>query len=301
MQNRLDEKIDQLIDSLCISVPKHLNALYHRVARTHIGWHILVFFVSAGHEISAFLRHFSSDEEMDRFLTSLPKHFFPGLITSNAHNESYVSIRNLLAHGLQFRLLLALLALSSVGVVLSPGRDMAAYALSLSFSFLGAAFYLPYRPLTGKFRQTWVEGKLFSAASFLALLLHWFREYLQYGIASNIFMQGAMMISLILHFSFYLATIAFNRRQHVFLRLMDGLTGMLPALAAAAATSLLPSALGGGNALAALICAFGAWLLFLSDRIDSIRMLGGLDLPYASLTTSLFTMTGYILLLISAW
>ena len=301
MQNRLDEKFDQLIDSLCVAVPKHLNRLYRRIARTHLGWHILAFFSSAGRNAGIFLRHFSSDEEMNRFLSGLPGRFLSETGYHFHRPEEQAHNMGLTARGLRFRLLLVLLALAAFGTVFSPGRDMAAYVLSLAFSFLGCAVSLPYRPLAGNLRQTWVEGRLLSSASFVALLLHWFREYMQYGIASNIFLQGAMMIALILHFSVYLAAIAFNARQHIFLRLLDGLTGILPALAAAAATSLLPAAFGSGETIAVFVCACGAWMLFVSDRIESVRAIGGLSIPYASLTTGILSSAGYVLLLISAW
>ena len=203
--------------------------------------------------------------------------------------------------GLRFRLILALLFLAVLGAVFSPGRRMAACVLSFAFFFLGCAVSLPYRPIAGNLRQTWVEGKILSSAGFTALLLLWFREYLQNGIASNVFLQGTMMIAMLLHFSVYLATIAFNHQQHIFLRLLDGLTGILPALAAAAASCLLPAAFGGGGAAAALGCAMGAWMLFVSDRLESVSALGGMPLPYISLITALLTAAGCFLLLLSAW
>ena len=178
---------------------------------------------------------------------------------------------------------------------------MAAYALSLALGFLASAVSLPYRPISGKLRQIWVEGRILYASSFAVQLFHWFGTYLRDGIASNIFLQSAMLIALILHFSIFLAVIAFNRKQHLFLRLLDALTGILPALAAATATSLLPAALGRGGAASAAARTLGAWLMFASDRLDSAAVLGGLSLPLSNLITGLMTGMGMFLLLVSAW
>ena len=300
MQNRLDEMFDQWIDKLCEGVPAIFRKLYLKVGRTHLGWHILLFFNSLGRKMGDILKIFSSDEEMNRFLSEFPARFIPtvSLIAGNRDQEHDF---HLSARGTRFRMLLALLILSAFGVAFSSGPDMAVCALSLALSFLGSAVSLPYRPISGNLRQIFVEGRILYAASFTVLLGHWFRQYLRNGIASNIFLQSAMLIALILHFSVFLAVIAFNRRQHLFLRLLDGLTGILPALAAAAATSLLPQAISGEGAAAALACALAAWMLFASDRIESLEVLGGITVHFGQIITGALTGAGYFLLLVSAW
>ncbi len=300
MQNRLDEKFDQWIDALCEGVPAFIRKLYQKVGRTHLGWHILLFFNSLGRKTGEILKNFSSDEEMNRFLSGIPGRLLPTVGLGSRGYEQHLGIR-LSVRGTRFRMLLALLVLSAFGVAFSSGADMAICALSLALSFLGSAVSLPYRPISGNLRQIFVEGRILYAASFAVLLSHWFRKYLRNGIASNVFLQSTMLIALILHFSIFLAVIAFNRRQHLFLRLMDGLTGILPALAAAAATSLLPAAISGEGAAAALACALAAWMLFASDRIESAEVLGGITIPLGQLVTGSLTGVGYFLLLVSSW
>ena len=305
MANRLDEKAEKAVDWLCRVVPAAGRKLYARMACNRLGWHILLTVTSVAGFLGAAAGNLRTEEALDRMMSGTYAGFMDRLLALRLTEEGgFLDRLRRFAEsaGLRFCALLFITALSAAGLALSPGREMAALALSALFAWTGEAMILSYRPVAGGLRQTYLWGRLMRALSSTALLVSWFLLYRGQGIASNVLLQSAMLISMGLHLAVYLAAIAFSRRQHWFLRVLDGALGLLPALAMSAAFALLPSALGhGGGGGAALLRALGAAMLFAADRLEAVAEIGLMPVRGERLITALATAAGYYLLLQAVW
>lgn len=203
----------------------------------------------------------------------------------------------------QFPYMLLITVLSLLGVCASGGGDMGYVAASCCLMWLAAAFETQYVPVCGGVRQRYLAVLLLRAAASLALLPMYFFRYLDQGVRVNLLLQSTMLILLFAHAVFYLALVAFNRRQPPLLRTMAGLLGVIPALMAAAAIAFAATQIARPMPLpvVGVIGAVGALLAFAADRLVIITELGGIRLRYTPIWVTSFMEIGYLLILIGAW
>ena len=203
----------------------------------------------------------------------------------------------------RFPFMLMLTILSLLGVCACGGGDMGYVAASCCLMWLAAAFETQYAPVCGGVRQRYLAVLLLRAAASLALLPMYFFRYLDQGVRVNLLLQSTMLILLFAHAVFYLALVAFNRRQPPLLRVMAGLLGVIPALMAAAAIAFAATQIARPMPLpvVGVIGAVGALLTFAADRLVIITELGGIRLRYTPIWVTSFMEIGYLLILIGAW
>ena len=123
------------------------------------------------------------------------------------------------------------------------------------------------------------------------------------GVASNVVLQGLLIVMLGVDLALFFALICFNRRQSRRLRALSGVLGVFPALTASAAAALAVANLAQpvGIAAAALLRALGATGMFLGDRLMAANALGGIRLNDESGWEGLLLGGGLTLRTVGAW
>lgn len=203
----------------------------------------------------------------------------------------------------RFASLLLLTVFAVLGVCAQGGGTMAYLAAACCAMWLAIAMETGYEPVAGGVRQRYLAAMALRTGSFLMALPFYFEGYAGQGVTSNVILQSAMLVLLFAHLAFYLALVAFNARQPLFLRLLSGLVGVIPALTAAAAIALAATqlALPMPAPAAGVIGACGALLAFAADRIATITELGGIRLRYTPLWNGLFLEAGFFMMVLGAW
>ena len=304
--NNLDQRFDAWVDRLCKAAPDRFRSLYIRFSHTHIGWHLLAVAAALGQGFGGLVQNVSSEDQTDLFLAGASEAFFAWLETLlSGWKEKLGVLLALDDAGMvaRFWMLLYLLGMSAIGIVKHESRELCVISAALCLAWVSVCFTLRYRPVCGSIRQKHIVSRAFRGAASALRLLVWFELYVAYGIASNIMLQSMMLVFLATHLAVFFAVIAFNKRQNLFLRLLDGLLGSLPALGVSAATALLVSNLNGSLTVVASACmrAFGAMMLFLADRVESLVTLGNTRFDFSKLTIFLLDMGGCLFVLAAAW
>ena len=199
-----------------------------------------------------------------------------------------------------------LLLLTMISVCLLAGSGTRALAVMAAFfclNWLAEAFAQDYEPVCGGVRQRYLVSTLLRACAYLVLLLDYFAVYAANGLQINVVLQGAMILTVLLHVMIYIGLTAFNKRQQLFLRVLCGLLGFVPALACAAGIALSASTVARGVviALSGILRAVGVSLSFLSWEIGTNGELSGGRLRYYGLWQSLTMMIGFFMMLLGAW
>ena len=205
--------------------------------------------------------------------------------------------------GIRLGFLLLMTMLCACLVAARGLRELAVLSAFFCLCFLSVGMEEDYEPVCSGVRQRYLAAQLLRAGAYLALLLDYFVSYAQNGLPSNVALQGAMAITMIVHGGCYLSLVALNKRQPIFLRALAGVLGLAPALAAAAGAALAaaniaqewPLAIGG------LLRALGVGLAFFSEEYDMTTQLGGIQLRYARLWRGLMETIGFFLMLTGAW
>ena len=303
----LDEWFENTVNSLCDLAARLSGTAYARLVRNGAGWHLVAFFVTLRDGIRGVLTNVRSEEDADLFLSEAAERLsgrYGRLLSGFRDKLALLLMIRSAADVLTFWLCLFLVAVSALGAALRPSAGMALFAAASLFWWASAAMIVRYPPLAGRVRQYHLAGRFLRACAFSCLLFAWFSAYRARGLSSNIILQSMMLITVFAHIALFLAFIAFNRRQLLFLRLLDAVLGVIPALAASAAVALMASAAGSagfsGLALAALRAA-GAALLFFADRIDSLTQLGSLEFKMAKAIRFLLFFAGTLFLLAASW
>ena len=297
----MDERLDRLVDQLCMRVPIRLRWLKVHLARRGALWHLLLALVTMKNAVSGALSNVRSEDDMELFLRETSDAIESGgyrVLERWQNRLAIVLALDDAGETARFFSMLFLMGLSAFLLVLHPGRELGVLSAALALDWAASAAALPYRPLLGKIRQAHLCSRILRGMAAFLRLAVWFALYAAWGVASNVILQSTMLVLLFVHLSLYLAVICFNPRQNLFLRILDGLLGVLPALCAAAALALLAAAGSGSHAVAAgLMRAMGALLLFAADRVESLVRLGDSGFRYARLVIFLLSVGGSALLL----
>ena len=306
----IDEIVDRLVDRGCEAFARAMRPRAILLANSALGWRVCLYLSTAGRRIADAFHNISNEENNDSYWEELALRIGRGMdrLTSGL-SRGAAQLTRLEAWGqrIRFEMALLLLCLCALGVAASGGRggagQLALLGASLCVMWLSVAVESGYAPVARGLRQTYLIASLLRACAFLPLLLGFFRGYLSQGVPSNIVLQCAMIAMMIIHGVLFLALVAFNTRQLLTLRLLAGVTGLLPALTVAAAVAMAAACLFRPWPVpaAGVTGALGALLAFLGDELMTVYSLGGIRLKYYSIWVCLLTSAGYALMLVWAW
>ncbi|MDO5298446.1 MAG: hypothetical protein Q4F18_03400 [Clostridia bacterium] len=302
----IDEFFERKVDEWCERVPAALKPRLIRLANSSVGWRIYLYAASAGRSIAGAFGHIRSEDDMDVFMRETAERGDEGIAWlkrfARRRKAMLARMDDALRRG-RFAAVLYLLILSVLGVCARGTRPMAVMAMSLCVLWLATAVDAGYEPVCGGIRQRYLFSALARVASVSLLLLSYFDSYLRQGVPSNVVLQSAMIVTLVIHATLQLALVVFNTRQPLLLRALAAIAGTAPALTAAAAIALAASLVARTWPLpaAGVMSAAGAVLAFLGEELVSIVHLGGIRLKYGSIWMSLFTLGGFALMLAGAW
>lgn len=302
----IDELFEQVVDELCVRVPAFLKPRIVALSASPLGWRFNLYVGTAVRSVASLTRQVHTEEGIEALLRERMEHKTggPNALQRFERRIGRVWSRVLAAcRGSRFAVTLYLLLLSALGVCAVGGMQMGTCAASLCLLWLSIAMEEDYAPVCEGVRQRYLAAVLLRGVSMLPLLFGFYRQYAHLGVQNNVVLQSAMVIMLFVHLAFYLPLIAFNKRQPVLLRAMDGVLGVLPALtvsAAIAAVFALAGQLDGALA-GAMLGALGALLAFAGDLTASITTLGGIRLRGQDFYLVLFTTAGYLLMIAGAW
>ena len=302
----IDEYFDNLVDRWCEAVPRAMKPRMILLANSSIGWRMQLYFGTLGRNIAGLFSRVSTEEKMDLAMREGSEQIDDGLAKMACFfREQVLLLARLDARGrvIRFCSALFLMMLSVLGVVAHRSGGMAVTAASLCMLWLSAAVECDYKPVSGAIRQQYLAGTLMRTGAIGLMLIHYFFSYASQGLPSNVVLQCAMIITLMIHAVLFLALVMLNTRQPLFLRALCGVTGTVPALTAAAALALAASCLfkPWPLPLSGVLSALGAILAFLGEELIIVNNLGGIRLKYYSIWVCLLTTGGFTLMLLGAW
>lgn len=297
----IDESVEKAVDWLCRATPAFIRPHKIRLANSGPGWRILLYARSFKRTIIRFLAPIRSEETMDLFMretAEIGDDQFARM--GRAFREKKEKFLSLGSAGLEIRCFFAFffMALSALGTAFAGGREMALCAAACCLLWIADTMEAGYKPFA--VRQKYVISMLIHAAAVTVLLPGYFMSYLSAGNRSNVVLQSAMIIMLMAHAALFLALIAFNRRQPLFLRALSGVLGAGPALTAAAAVALGAARIAAAPA-SAVLSAVGACAVFASDRLSAVMTLGGIRLRHGALFSVFLESGGFALMILGAW
>ncbi|MGN0996798.1 MAG: hypothetical protein ACI4PG_07795 [Candidatus Ventricola sp.] len=306
----IDEFVDRMVDRGCEAFARSMRPRAILLANSALGWRVCLYLSTAGRRIADAFHNISNEENADSLWDELDLRMRRGIQRlRGGMSEGAAQLARLEAWGqtIRFCMALLLLGLCALGVAARGGRggagQLALLGASLCVLWLSVAVESGYAPVARGLRQTYLIASLLRAGAFLPLLLGFFRGYLSQGVPSNIVLQCAMVAMMIAHAVLFCALIAFNTRQLLLLRVLSGVTGLVPALTLAAAAAMAAACLfqPWPAPLAGAAGAAGALLAFLGDALMTLRSLGGIRLKYYSIWVCLLMSAGYVLMLVGAW
>lgn len=302
----IDEYFDQLVDRWCQTIPRFMKPRMIRIANSSPGWRMQLYFGTLGRNIASLFSRVSTEEQMDITLREGSEQIDDGLARIAAFFREQVMLlakldergRSIRFGGSLFMMLLAVL-----GVVATGHNGMGVMAASLCMLWLSAAVESDYTPISKGIHQHYLAATLLRTGAITLMLIHYFFSYIRQGVPSNVVLQSAMIIMMVIHVVPYLALIFLNTRQSLFLRALAGLTGTANAMTAAAACALCASCLfrPWPLPLSGLMSALGAILAFLGDELIMLHNLGGIRLKYYSIWVCLLMSMGFALMLCGTW
>ena len=302
----IDEFFDRLVDRACVAVPRYLHPRLIRMSDSGLGWRVCLYAVCSYRAMKRAFNHIRDEEKAESFaketlarggdqLSELAQ-FLKRVGEVLARMETR-SRRTLFAG------LLLLAAIAAMGVLASGSAVLAGCAAALMLFWLAECMEAGYRPVARRVRQRYLSAILLRAGGYGALTLSFFRLYASGGLPTNIVLQSAMVVMLFVHAVMFLGFAAFVREQQPLLRILTGLLGVLPALAAAAALSVAASLIGLSvlEAVLGVLMAAGAVFLFMTEQLYMIDRVGMVPVPLAGLITCALTLLGHLMMLASAW
>lgn len=302
----IDQKFNGFVDRAVVRVPAFFRLTGIRIARQHAGWHIWLILVSFRNAVSHLLGHFRSEDDMDLFLDDTAEHLgdrFSALKSIFGRQMSWLVAIDTAGDRLRFALKLFFIALSACGCALIGTWELASLAFLFGVSWLSTAFDLSYKPVIGRLRQVYIGARLLSALSMLIPAMMYYIHYQSRGGANNMMLQGMLIFTLLTHLVLFTVVVLPNRQQSLFLRVLSGVLGIIPALLVANVVSYSASimGMGTGGLVGGILRILGAMLLFISDRLESLYSLGSLRFMFSEFFLVICELTGGFLLLMSAW
>ena len=302
----IDEFFESLVDRWCQIIPRYMKPRMILLTNSSIGWRLQLFFGTLGRSIAKLFSKVSNEENMDLTLREGSEHIDDGLDKIAEFFKEQLRLlarldtrgRNIRLNGSLFLMLLAVL-----GVVATGQSAMGVMAASLCMLWLSNAVESDYAPVSAGVHQKYLAATLLRTGSIGLMMIHYFFAYVSEGLPTNVVLQSAMIIMLVIHVVPYLALVMLNTRQPFFLRALAGITGVVPALTAASATALCASCLfrPWPFPFSGVTSMLGALLAFLSDELITLSDLGGIRLKYHSIWVCLLLMLGFMLMLCGAW
>ena len=276
------------------------------MANSSIGWRMQLYFGTLGRNIARLFSRVSTEEQMDITLREGSEQIDDGLAKLAAFFREQVMLLARLderSRSIRFCAALFLTMLSVLGVVATGHNGMGMAAASLCMFWLSTAVESDYAPISRGIHQKYLAATLLRSGSIALMLIHYFFSYVHQGVPSNVVLQSAMIIMMVMHMVPYLALVLLNTRQPLFLRALAGVTGVATAMTAASACALCASCLFRPWPLpfAGLAGALGAVLAFLGDELIILHNLGGIRLKYHSIWVCLLLCAGFALMLCGAW
>ena len=302
----IDEYFDSLVDRWCQVVPRYMKPRMIRIANSSIGWRMQLYFGTLGRNIASLFSRVSTEEQMDITLREGSEQIDDGLAKIAAFfREQVLLLARLDERGRSIRFCgsLFLMLLAVLGVVATGHNGMGVMAASLCMFWLSSAVESDYAPVSRGIHQKYLASTLLRTGAIALMLIHYFFSYTRQGVPSNVVLQSAMIIMMVIHLVPYLALVFLNTRQPLFLRALAGLTGTANAMTAAAACALCASSLfrPWPLPLSGITSALGALLAFLGDELIILHNLGGIRLKYHSIWVCLLLSMGFALMLCGAW
>ncbi|MBR4038642.1 MAG: hypothetical protein IKJ11_00920 [Clostridia bacterium] len=302
----IDEYFESLVDRWCQIVPKVFKPWSILISNSPIGWRMQLYFGTLGRNIASLFSRVSTEEQMDITLREGSEHIDDSLAKAAAFfREQMILIVRLDERGrsIRFCAALFLMMLSVLGVVATGHGGMGIMSASLCLMWLSSAMECDYAPVSRGVHQQYLAAMLLRCGAITLMLAHYFFSYINQGVPSNVVLQSAMVIMLVIHVSLYLALVMLNTRQPLFLRALAGLTGTMTALTAAAACALCASSLfrPWPLPLSGVMSALGAVSAFLGDELITLHNLGGIRLKYYSIWVCLLLSAGFALMLCGVW
>ena len=302
----IDEYFNKLVDQWCQTIPRAMKPRMIRIANSSLGWRMQLYFGTLGRNIASLFSRVSTEEQMDITLREGSEQIDDGLAKIAAFFREQVMLLAKLderGRSIRFGVSLFLMLLAVLGVVATGHKGMGVMAASLCMLWLSAAVESDYTPISKGIHQQYLVSTLLRTGAIALMLIHYFFGYIRQGVPSNVVLQSAMIIMMVIHVVPYLALVFLNTRQPLFLRALAGLTGTATAMTAAAACALCASCLfrPWPLPLSGLMSALGAILAFLSDELIMLHNLGGIRLKYHSIWVCLLLSVGFVLMLLGAW
>lgn len=302
----IDEYFEKLVDRWCQIIPKVMKPRMIRMANSSIGWRMQLYFGTLGRNIASLFSRVSTEEQMDITLREGSEHIDDSLAKIAAFFKEQVTLLARLderGRSIRFCVSLFLMMLAVLGVVATGHNGMGVMAASLCLLWLSTAVESGYEPISSGIHQQYLAATLLRTGAIALMLIHYFFSYVRQGVPSNIVLQSAMIIMMVIHVALYLALVMLNTRQSLFLRALAGLTGTANAMTAAAACALCASCLFRPWPLpiSGLASALGAMLAFLGDELIMLHNLGGIRLKYQSIWVCLLLSIGFALMLCGTW
>lgn len=302
----IDEFFDQWVDRLCRTVPAYIRPRKILFSNFCIGWRVLLYAKALYERIASAFGHISSEENMDLFMRETAERGGDGIAWLKAFwKEQAQALLRLEKWGrtIRFTALLALMLLACLGTAATSGAGMPLMAASLCVMWISTAIECGYRPVCGNLRQRYLAQTLLRTGAISLMLVYHFGVYIAQGVPSNVVLQSAMIIMLFVHAALYLALVLFNTRQPFFLRVLAGLTGVMPALTAASALAVAASCIFRPWPVpaAGVLGALGALMTFMGDALITITHLGGIRLKYYAIWVCLLMTGGCFAMLLGTW
>ena len=112
-----------------------------------------------------------------------------------------------------------------------------------------------------------------------------------------------MLVLVFVHLALFLAAVAFNRRQQLVMRLLEGLLGIFPALAASAAIALLAAEIGISltKGVLAMSRVMGALVLFGAAQLEALARIGNVQFRAWRGVVLILHLLGYAMVLAVSW
>lgn len=302
----IDEYVDRLVDHWCEVVPRVTRPWIILLKNSSPGWRIELYFGTLGRSMESAFLSVNTEEKMDRALDEGSEQIDEGLNRLKwMFKRQLVLMARLDAQGhtLRFCGALLLMLMAALGVVATGGGGMGIMAASLCMLWLSMAVESDYAPVCGSIRQTYLVGLLLRTGAIGMMMLHTFSRYAAQGLPSNVVLQSTLLVMLGIHAVLFAVLVLFNARQPLFLRVLAGLTGTVPAMTAAAAEALAAAWLfqPWPMPVSGILGALGALLAFLGEELILMNNLGGIRLKYHSIWVYLLTIGGFMMMLLSVW
>jgi len=294
------------VDWLSESVPSTVRPRTILFSNSSVGWRLKLYFGTAWEKLRAAATHISNEDNMDLFLRETAERSDDSIARLiDGIREQLTLLSRLESRGrtIRFTGMLVLLLIAVLGVAAHRTGGMGVMAASILVMWLSVAMESDYKPVSSGVRQQYLAATLLRTLSISLMMLHYFFSYTAQGVPSNVVLQSAMIIMLVIHGLFFLSLVFLNTRQPLFLRALAAVTGCAPALTAASAVALMASCLfrPWPMPLSGAASALGALLAFAGDQLITMTHLGGIRLKYHSIWVCLLITGGFSLMLLGVW